>query len=412
MSASRKHIMRQLRLQLKSGYMQKEPAEYTFMKRYPPLHRDSKPSFDKLDRGKVPYVDLYQKVIERNPLYEERVYPAYWQQEPQALVIAKKQYEYMQTGDDEETAFRKAEQYMDGLENEAYLKLKNLHEALEKKGAIPSIVSDQKLAAEIAQWKRRLQDTVYEDLEDFEQGQIDYIIQAKVMKWSEVERERRMKDPIFVLQFEKVRSLVFPEGEDVFKAKISQHRDKLKKQFYEFFEVDASSLHTSAPFYVEDYIYYFQKLQEQPELKQWDLADRSAFTQWVSRTLALRELVYKQPSYKVNRYIHTLSTHFFPMIAHPQRVEEFSIPMTAQDFRDILYANDIGYKTVQLSNEEDLADASMASAGGLEGEKATGADSAEVQKRLYVKRFYKLPALLFPREAFTAGVSSDVEKLE
>ena len=68
------NIMRKLRLQLKSGYIKKEPASYLYMKRYPPLMRDTAPISNKIDIKTIPYLKLYKQAVEKNPVYtDERV---------------------------------------------------------------------------------------------------------------------------------------------------------------------------------------------------------------------------------------------------------------------------------------------------------------------------------------------------
>jgi hypothetical protein len=93
------NVMRTLRIQLKSGYLRDEPPSYTFMKRYPPLDRSDSPPVRKLELNSIPYMRLYEDAVAKNPLYaDDTVFPAYWQQEPTALTLAKKQYELMRQG--------------------------------------------------------------------------------------------------------------------------------------------------------------------------------------------------------------------------------------------------------------------------------------------------------------------------
>ena len=121
------HILRKLRLQLKTGFLRKEPSAYAFLKRYPPLSRDGAPPVREVDNRNIPYYKLYEKAIAKNPLYaDEKVYPAYRAHEPQALTLAKKQYEYMELGDNEAEAYEKAVKFVEIKENEAYDGLKKL----------------------------------------------------------------------------------------------------------------------------------------------------------------------------------------------------------------------------------------------------------------------------------------------
>jgi hypothetical protein len=377
MAPPRAHIMRILRLQLKSGFRRREPPEYTFMKRYPPLSRDTKPRFHEMDYKNIPYLELFKKAMARSPIYNERVYPAYWQQEPQALKLAKKQFEHMQNGDDEETAFRKAELFVDELENQSYLDLKALHEALAEMGAKAPFMSDDKLMEEINSWKQKLQESPYSELELADQGEIDFLIQTKLMGWDEVQRARRMKDPIFVIQFEQLRSLVFSDRAEVEAARAAAASRSYKETYCKLHDLNYSGLTTKLPFYIEDYLHFFEALKAQPNLLKWSKADCEALSAWIVDTLAMREVVERAPNHKVQTYLDALKAQFFPMLR--QEAGALSTP-TVDFIRRLLYENQVGYRAEE--------------------------------GKVFVKRFYKLPALLFPKETFTAALMADRAKLE
>lgn len=377
------NIMHALRLQLKTGFIKSEPASYQFMKRFPPLNHNNREQIIKPSRKDIPYLHLYKKAIERNVLNQEFVYPAYWREEPKALIIAKKQYQHMMEGDDEETAYRKAEQYMDELENKAYLELKSLGDVLKDMGAQPPFMTDAELMSEIEAWKQKLQHVSYDQLELADQGEIDYILQTKILRWGEVERARRMKDPIFVMQFEALRELIFTEGEIVAREKQRAEREAVKRDYLQLHGIDPDKLGTTRPFYVEDYIFYFNKARKEPDLMKWQTRELDEFSAWVIDTLAQRCMVEDQPSYKVQTYLERVRANFFPMLRHPKKARSVSIPASAQDFKRLLYDNDIGYK----------------SSGTEEG-------------KLFVQRYYKLPALLFPTEMFAERLMADPEHVE
>ena len=106
--------MRKLRLQLKTGFLRKEPSSYAFLKRYPPLSRDAANPVRNVEKHNIPYLKLYETAVAKNPLYaDEKVYQAYWAHEPQALTLAKKQYEFMEKGDTETAAYDKAVTYVE-----------------------------------------------------------------------------------------------------------------------------------------------------------------------------------------------------------------------------------------------------------------------------------------------------------
>ncbi len=58
------HILRTLRIQLKTGYMQREPEAYRFMIRHPPLYRDSKLAFAQNIKASVPYLKYYHQALD------------------------------------------------------------------------------------------------------------------------------------------------------------------------------------------------------------------------------------------------------------------------------------------------------------------------------------------------------------
>jgi hypothetical protein len=321
------NIMRLLRMQLKSGYLLEEPAEYTYMKRYPPLGRDSKPAVRQLEVKSVPYLRLYQDALTKNPLYEdERVFPAYWQQEPQALVLAKKQYEMMKQGFSEEDAYHEAVTHVEKMETKSFEELKRMLEKSGNSDAIKPFISDPAIAETIAELRIQLTDTRYDDLDEGDQGELDYLIQTKILKWKEVERERRMKDPVFVEQFEKLRKVIFPEMFVVDEASRAINFQKMKEVMNALFNRSALSLCTNAPFYYDDYVFFFEKLKAEPLLGRWNIADRQHLSSWITDTLALREIIEKRPTPVVQRYLDDLRAHFFPMVRYPDRARSFELP--------------------------------------------------------------------------------------
>ena len=241
------HILRKLRLQLKTGFLRKEPTAYAFLKRYPPISRDAAPPVRKVERRNIPYLKLYEKAVAKNPLYaDEKVYQAYWAHEPQALTLAKKQYEFMEKGDTETEAYEKAMTFVEEREGEAYENLKQLMSDL---GAsmggvdvkLPFLAtSDKDLEGTLSMFKDMLSNTPYDELELADQGEIDYYIQMKLLKWNEVERERRMKDPIFVRQFEKLRATLLPEIGISSDAATEKRHAEYKEKLLKFFDMNAS----------------------------------------------------------------------------------------------------------------------------------------------------------------------------
>ena len=109
---------------------------------------------------------------------------------------------------------------------------------------LPFLATAEKdLNVTLSMFREMLSNTPHSDLDLADQGEIDYFIQTKVLQWNEVERERRMKDPIFVRQFERLRSSLLPEigisSDEVTEKRHAQYKDKLLK----FFDINKGFTH-------------------------------------------------------------------------------------------------------------------------------------------------------------------------
>ena len=295
---------------VKDGFLRKEPSAYAFLKRYPPLSRDGAPPVREVDSRNIPYYKLYEKAIAKNPLYaDEKVYPAYRAHEPQALTLAKKQYEYMELGDSEIEAYDKAVKFVEVKENEAYDSLKNLMSELgDSLGGVevklPFLAAGgEDLGIQMALFREQLSKTAYYDLDLADQGEIDYFLQTKVLQWNEVERERRMKDPIFVRQFEKLRASLLPETGIASEAAREKRHAQYKEKLLKFYNINKARLCTAKPFYFEDYVRYFTKLKDQPLLGKWVEAERTEFSHWIIDTLAVREMLERNTTSVIQSYL-------------------------------------------------------------------------------------------------------------
>jgi hypothetical protein len=379
------HILRKLRLQLKTGFLRKETSAYAFLKRYPPLSRDGAPPVREVDNRNIPYYKLYEKAIAKNPLYaDEKVYPAYRAHEPQALTLAKKQYEYMELGDNEAEAYEKAVKFVEIKENEAYDGLKKLMSDIgESLGGVevklPFLATGgDDLSIQMALFREQLSKTAYYDLDLADQGEIDYFLQTKVLQWNEVERERRMKDPIFVRQFEKLRASLLPETGVARENDREKRHAEYKEKMLQFYNINKARLCTAKPFYYEEYAGYFAKLKKQPLLGKWNEAERTEFSHWIIDTLAVREMLERNTTSVIQSYLDQLRAHFFPMVKYPDRVGSYELPSRDQ-VKQLLYDNDVGYKT-------------------QEG-------------KMFIRRYYLLPQLTFPLETVATTISSDKRRL-
>jgi hypothetical protein len=364
------NIARLIRIQLKTGYIREAPLAYQFLQRYPPVVRQAKPPIEKIKTETLPFMRLYDKVVERDAIYaDERVYPAFWQHEPQAMVLAKKQHQLMRAGLDEETAYVRALRYVEELESAAFEEAEEISAVLKAKGASVSFAADEDLANTITYWRERLIDTRFSKLSEAEKGSIDHMIQTRVLKWNEVERERRMQDPIFSRQFDDLRAAIFPEiAAEVNAAKmedISKQRIIFKNELFNRYRVNETQLSPATYFLYEDYQFYFNKLKKEPVLMNWSELDRSTFFRWIVNTLAVRDVLRNSSPSRVQHYLEDIRGKFFPMVTYPEKVSSYHLP-EVQDMKAALYKNDVGYR--------------------------------KQNEKLHIRRFYRLPALLFPEE--------------
>lgn len=374
------NVYRHIRLQLKTGYMKQEPEEYRFLLRYPPLSRDTAPTLRKMETRRIPYINLYEKIVSSDPIMRhETVYPAYWQEEPVALTMAKKQYELMTTKKmTEEEALKAAKQYVSDLENKAYEDMISFKKSLDDRNARESFTSREGMMEEINKYRALLRETPYDALDLADQGEIDYFIQTKVLGWREVERNRRMKDPLFVWQFERIRAKIFPEIFEDEVALKQELRGEYKKRFSEIYGIELSALKATSPFYYEDYEILFNKCRDRPHLARWNERPKEHISRWILDTLALQTVIRNSSSQRTSMYLDELRAQFFPMIKYPQDALSFTLP-SSEKMKEILYKNDIGYKVVD--------------------------------NKLYIRRFYLLPALLFPKQTYTTKIIYGQTKL-
>lgn len=373
MSRPRLNILRNLRVQMKTGFLREQPIEYNYLRRFPPLSRDTLPASLKTKEVFIPYANLYRKVVAKNPMYlDEKVYPAFGYQEPQALVVAKRQYQYMQEGMTEEEAYRKALEYVGEVEDQSFQQLKSVQDALNAQGATAPFLSDPNVATTVETWQNKLKETSYEELTLAEQGELDYFVQTNILKWNEVERERRMKDPIFVLRFKKLIDSLFPKTQEQQAKALATFQSAFKENFFQLYNYDASKLQTMQSFFVEDYVKFINKALQQPDLQKWSSSDREEFSKWIIDTLAYRDGIENRSSMKIQKYLDSIRDQFFPMLRFPQRVSQLK-SYNVDEIKAILYANDVGYK--------------------------------RQDGKLFVQRFYRLPMLLFPRDVLCTNIT-------
>ena len=419
---SNMNVLRSIRLQLKSGYMKKAPEAYTFLRRYPPLGRDTAAPIRQVETRNIPYLHLYEKTLEKNPLYfDEKVYPAYWAHEPEAMTLAKKWYEFQQTGMDEKEAYNAAKSYVEKLEDKSYTIINEIVAELEKDSESASIhmsfLSQPEIAKSIEEWRAKLAATNDTDtgrkiaeMKLSDQAELDYFIQTKILKWNEVERERRMRDPLFERSFVKLRSHITGTVSESFAERSQMVQEKVLKHF----DVHKFLLQTEKPFFFDDYAAYFEKLKEEPLLGRWSEEDRVELSHWIIDTLAYRYGLRFSDANHIQSYLDQLRAHFFPMVRYPKRAAEFHLP-SEEEIRRILYNNNVGYHKKGVDVAEPLPTPVAESDNENGDEKEEVLEAAPIlvgEGKLYVKRFYKIPQLLFPKETLTTTLTADSQRLK
>jgi hypothetical protein len=364
-------------IQLKNGYLKEVPSEYDFMRRFPPFPKLAHEIKRHVDPKNIPYMKYFEAARYSSPLYSmEGVYPAFWSNEPVALVLAKKQYEFVQAGYSEEEALKKATEFVEHIESKAYEKLRNFANEMKEEDALPSFISDPELMEELKEWKEIIAaQGGYNSLEIDDKGEVDFILQTKVLKWNEVERERRMRDPVFVHQFDRLRLALFPNPKNSDGVGNTTSR-ALKEKAQEVHGMTSDQLQYRENFYYEDYVHFFNMCKEEPLLARWDPEVREQFSRWIVDTLAVESVMVRFDKNRdaMRRYLDSVRAQYFPMIKYTDQAENLKVP-DAQEMKKLLFSNDIGYKTE----------------GG----------------KLYVRRFYRIPMLLYPKITMKMSLGSD-----
>jgi hypothetical protein len=374
---NRVSILRNIRIQLKTGFMREIPSSYDIIRRVPQLNGARTPEYLQFQKKKIPYSHLYEKVLERNPKHwDEGVYAAYANTETtEALAIAKMQYQYIQDGFSEDDAYEKAVKYVNSIENLSFKELKKVLDILKAQGARAPVLHHNNIVVgqQLAAWQAHLAETPYEGLSLIEQGELDKFTQIYILGWNEIQRERRMKDPVFVTYFEKVRKELYPPSPELQKQMDTAFEEEYKRRLLTLASLNPDKMTTTKPFYIEDYIYYYNALREKPNYHvDWKFEDKERFEQWFADTLLYQSILESEDLRAINQYTESTRASFFPMLAFPKRIA--SLPSLSMDsVKALLYQNEIGYK--------------------------------KDEGKTFVKRFYRLPYLLFPREVFCNNLS-------
>ena len=181
--------------------------------------------------------------------------------------------------------------------------------------------------------------------------------------------------------YEQLRDAIFPNPREAEKnAKLAAV--DAKRNFCKAYKTNYDLARASFPFYADDYVKWFAKLNAEPDTNKWRLDERSIFSNWIIDTLALQSEMQEtsgKDARAIQRYLNTLKYQFFPMTRPGVTTEKFATP-SVESLRRVLFENEVGYK--QQNN------------------------------KVFVKRFYRIPALLFPLDTLLASIIGEKDYAE
>lgn len=412
-------ILRYIRLNLKTGYMQDKPWEFDYIRRFPPVTNVYNPDFYTIRKMDIPYFRLYEKLKRTDARYaDDHVYPTHQMDEPEALTIAKQQYQYMQNGLSEDDALRKATHEMNTTENKAYIELQTLIDKIEANGAhhYQSITKDPIVKEGLETYQKVLADYPYDTLDLGQQGEIDKFIHIYLLHWNEVQREKRMKDFVFYEKYQELLEVLFPRSSIGQKTYESYLHPRIKKSIFKQLELNDIYHHPQKKFYIEDYLHFYSLFKKDPlHHTTWELKLRASFITWSRSTLLYQSLLKKDRNLAKD-FNDQMEAYLFPMILFPSRCQDLP-NLTLQSIKEICYHNNIGY----MRDPNSGLGGEFVSPPSTDNENKLGSDNNDdiddevvvnETNKLYVRRFYKLPQLLFPRDHFCATIALDQPKLE
>lgn len=380
MSKLSSNVLRNIRIQLKTGYMRNAPEEFFYMRRFPPIvlnelkegHPITAPSFNK----------VYERVVNSHPRYaDENVYGGYSQYETLGLTIAKRQYEILSEGTfNQAQASKIAQKYAAKLENKAYLEIIKLNASLKKRGVgtIPKPLKGKELS-EYKHWKSVLGNTFYSELSILEKAKLEKFIHTSILEWNQLERSRRMKDLPFYIQFNKLVRNLFPMDANLAVAQEIQNGKEIRQNFISLTGIDYTSLSTLVPFHIEDYVYLHNKFIEQPNIAQWDSSDVKQLDFWIASAATYRSVFVDNSTEYIKYYLDTARSSFFPFIHNPT-LAKTAPKLTVNGLKETLQSQGIGFKK---TNEDKLA----------------------------VRRFYNIPMTLYPLHTLATNLTKNLKDI-
>lgn len=361
--------LRNIRIQLKNGFLKVPPADFEALKRAPSVIDPNTARFEYIKKAEIPYLKLYEKLKKTNPFLQvENVTVEGVVQD--GMIVAKNMHKMMKDGVPEAEAFRKASQFIHDRDNSAFVELKNLVHTLETEGPAKFTVHPD-IEKSFSFWKTRLATEAYHELASWEQSFLDRFVHFYILKWNDSAREKRMCDEVFAPYYVRLINALFPLDESV--------KEKQFLKWKENTEETLSHVYAKNPFYVEDYLKFYEKLKTTPNFRMdWSEEDKKQLETWVRHTLCFDSALVTKSGKKMSKedYQVFVTRVFFPMLAFPKRNRHLPT-LTLESMKKALYENQIGYRkgTVQ-------------------------------QNKTFVLRFSQIPALLFPRDVFCSTLVS------
>jgi len=264
-----------------------------------------------------------------------------------AYKMASEIWRSVQEGKTEKEAFEAAEVRMAQEEEVEFNKFRKMVGSAFLDGG-PVLVVDRESLEQYERWKSTLSRTPYHELSEGEKGLMDRFLTHHVLGWDDTQAEMRMKNMAWVFYLLKLRDALFPSVErSVVRGRNKEVWRVLKKAG------EASSDLPKRPFFYESYQEIFAR-------SMGSLGMEGEVDRWVFERL-------RGPGYKASlsqaekgRYLERMRAAFFPHLI----VTDIPISLpTVDKLKEILYKAKIGYR--------------------------------KRMDKLEIRRFYKLPSLLF-----------------
>ena len=147
-------------------------------------------------------------------------------------------------------------------------------------------------ANELFHWQDFMSTRMYDYMTLADQAELDMFIQKKILKWNEVERERRMQDIAFYHQFKETLELLFPKTEEVKAMETNLFKKQARDRLLSVHDVHSHLCQGEKPFFVEEYLELFDMVSANPVLYDWSPENSERLTNFIVQSLAFKDQLY------------------------------------------------------------------------------------------------------------------------